>query len=49
VNKVLVDTSAWIDFLRNSSGVVGDLVSDFIRLDKACLTGPVVAELLHGV
>ena len=25
------------------------MVADLIRLDKACLTGPVIAELLHGV
>lgn len=49
VNKVLIDTSAWIDFLRSSSGLVGDAVADLIRLDRAYLTGPVIAELLHGV
>ena len=49
VNNVLIDTSAWIDFFRNSNGRVGDLVTDLIRLDRACITGPILAELLHGV
>ena len=49
MNKVLVDTSAWVDFFRNSSGLAGDLVTDLIRLDSAYLTGPIIAELLHGV
>jgi len=47
--KVLIDTSAWIDFFRNTNGVVGDIVSNLIRDDKAYLTGPIIAELLHGV
>ncbi len=46
--KVLIDTSAWIDFFRDTGGAAGDLVAELIRLDQACLTGPVMAELLHG-
>ena len=46
--NVLIDTSAWIDFFRDSSGAVGDMVAELIRLDRAYLTGPVMAELLHG-
>lgn len=49
MNKVLVDTSAWVDFFRRDSGSLGDLVAELIRADRACLTGPIVAELLHGV
>jgi len=49
VDNVLIDTSAWIDFFRKSSGTAGDMVADLIRLDNACLTGPIIAELLHGV
>ena len=49
MNKVLIDTSAWIDFFRNSSGAAGDLVADLIQNDNGWLTGPVMAELLHGV
>ena len=46
--KVLIDTSAWIDFFRDTIGSAGDLVAELIRLDQAYLTGPVMAELLHG-
>ena len=49
VDNVLIDTSAWIDFFRSSSGLAGNVVVDLIRFDKAYLTGPVIAELLHGV
>ena len=49
VDNVLIDTSAWIDFFRSNSGAAGDVVTDLIRLDKAYLTGPIIAELLHGV
>lgn len=48
VTNVLIDTSAWIDFLRSNSGSAGDLVADLIQLDNAYLTGPIIAELLHG-
>jgi predicted nucleic acid-binding protein len=45
---VLIDTSAWIDFLRHSGGRAGDIAVELIRLDRAFITGPVIAELLHG-
>lgn len=46
--SVLIDTSAWIDFFRGSGGAVGDMVAELIRVDRAYLTGVVMAELLHG-
>ena len=49
MNNVLIDTSAWIDFFRNSTGVIGDLVNDLILNDTAYIAGPIMAELLHGV
>ena len=49
MKNVLIDTSAWIDYFRNSSGFIGDMVTDLIQDDKAFMTGPVIAELLHGV
>ena len=49
MNKVIIDTSAWIDFFRNQSGAVGDVVSSLISQDKAVITGPVVSELLQGL
>jgi predicted nucleic acid-binding protein len=49
MNKVVIDTSAWIDFFRNQTGSVGDAVARAIEQDLAVLTGPVLSELLQGV
>ncbi len=49
MKNVMIDTSAWIDFFRNSRGTTGDMVADLIRADNAFLTGPIIAELLQGV
>jgi predicted nucleic acid-binding protein len=46
---VLVDTCAWIDFLRNSEGALGDQVAQLIVEGRARMCGAVVAELLQGV
>ncbi|MCI5141036.1 MAG: PIN domain-containing protein [Candidatus Electrothrix sp. ATG1] len=35
-------------FFRNTGGAAGDVVAELIQLDQAYLTGPVMAELLHG-
>lgn len=49
MTKVLIDTSAWINFFRFKDDLVGDIVTNLIHHDNAYLTGPVIAELLHGV
>lgn len=49
MTNILIDTSAWIDFFRNQSGVVGDSVATLIERDQAVMTGPVLAELLQGL
>ncbi|MDI9332813.1 MAG: PIN domain-containing protein [Cytophagales bacterium] len=46
---VLVDTCAWIDFLRNSEGTLGDQVAQLIAEGRAHMCGAVVAELLQGI
>ncbi len=48
MSKVLIDTCAWIDFLRSKKGVLGDYVASAIEREQALLCGPVVAELLQG-
>ena len=45
---VLVDTCAWIDFFRNSTGALGNQLAELIKNDHAAITGVVVAELLQG-
>jgi hypothetical protein len=46
--KILIDTCAWIDFLRSRGGVLGDLVERAIADETALLCGVMVAELLQG-
>lgn len=46
--NVIVDTSVWVSFFRNSPGAECDILSHLIEEKRACLTGPVVAELMHG-
>ncbi len=48
MNKVLIDTCAWIDFLRSKKGVLGNVVASTIEKDQALLCGVIVTELLQG-
>jgi predicted nucleic acid-binding protein len=48
MNEVMIDTCAWIDFLRKKEGVLGDAVVKLIEFDKAVICDVVVAELLQG-
>ncbi len=48
MSGVLLDTSAWIDFLRPGGGALAERVAALIESDRALLCGVVVAELLHG-
>ena len=47
-SRILIDTSAWIDFLRSRGGVLGDAVVRALSDDTALLCGVVIAELLQG-
>ena len=44
---MIVDSSAWIDFLRNSNIAIADLVEEAL-VDGAAVTGTIVMELLAG-
>ena len=46
--KVLIDTCAWIDFLRSTEGKLGDFVAQAIESDRAVICGVVITELLQG-
>lgn len=46
--KILIDTCAWIDFLRSSRGKLGDLVEQALAKDNALLCGVTISELLQG-
>lgn len=47
-DKVLVDTSAWIEFFRKRDPYY-TTISDWMDEDTICCTGLIVAELLQGV
>lgn len=46
--KVLVDTSAWIEFFRNGRGDVAGEVGRLVAEQSALVCGPVAAELMRG-
>lgn len=48
MGRVVVDTSAWISFLRRANSRVGDEVAERIREGHAVLVGPAAAELFGG-
>jgi predicted nucleic acid-binding protein len=48
MSKILIDTCAWVDFLRSKQGVLGDYVATAIERDQALLCGVVITELLQG-
>jgi predicted nucleic acid-binding protein len=46
--RVLIDTSAWIDFFRRKKEPVFELVAGYLRDQKAIGSGIVLLELLRG-
>jgi predicted nucleic acid-binding protein len=48
MKPVLIDTCAWIDFLRQPQGGLGDQVEQLLASDRAALCGVVQAELMQG-
>ena len=47
-NRVLVDTSIWIDFFRYGEGHVGSVLDRLLAEDLVATTGLIRAELLQG-
>ena len=48
--RVLVDTSAWVDFLNGFPSPAADALDDLLRGDDdACTCGIVVAEVFQGL
>lgn len=48
MKRVLIDTCAWIDFLRQPQGGLGDQVEKLLVSEGAALCGVVQAELMQG-
>lgn len=47
-DRVLVDTSAWIEFFRKRESSVSLMVGEYLKLNQACYTGPIAIELFQG-
>jgi predicted nucleic acid-binding protein len=46
---MIIDTSIWIDFFRDTDQKLADRVNRLIDDDQACYNGPILTELLRGV
>ncbi|AFK85094.1 MULTISPECIES: type II toxin-antitoxin system VapC family toxin [Thermoanaerobacterium] len=47
-DKILIDTSAWIEYFRNKREIV-EIIDDMLLHDRAYITGFIIAELFQGV
>ena len=48
MDKVVVDTSAWIDFFVHPTSTASNVVDQLLKDDLVCVTGVVLAELFQG-
>ena len=49
MKPVLIDTSAWVDFLRPGLRPLGERVDELLGTDQARICGVVITELLQGL
>ncbi len=49
MKPILIDTCAWIDFFKSTTGLLGSEVAQLIEHNQAAITGVVIAELLQGI
>jgi tRNA(fMet)-specific endonuclease VapC len=47
-DKVLIDTSVWIEFFRKKGSNVSLKLREYLKLNQACYTGPIAVELYQG-
>ena len=47
-DKVLVDTSAWIDFFRKKESSLSKKLREHLELNQVYYTGPIAVELYQG-
>ena len=47
-DKVLIDTSVWIDFFRKKESPVSPKVREYLKLNQVCYAGPILVELYQG-
>jgi hypothetical protein len=46
--RIIVDTSIWIEYFRNNQKYV-PFIEDNLNLENILISGPIISELLHGV
>ncbi|MGZ3605234.1 MAG: PIN domain-containing protein, partial [Thermodesulfobacteriota bacterium] len=47
-DKVLVDTSVWVEFFRKRNSTVSTKLREYLKLNQVCYTGPIFVELYQG-
>ncbi len=47
-DRILVDTSAWIEFFRKKDSPISLMLGKALRLNQVCYAGPIAVELLQG-
>lgn len=47
-DKVLIDTSAWVEFFRKKRSDVSSKLKEYLRLNLSCYVGPIAVELYQG-
>jgi predicted nucleic acid-binding protein len=47
-DKVLIDTSIWVEFFRKRNSAVSTKLRDYLKLNQVCYTGPIFVELYQG-
>jgi len=48
MNRILVDSSVWIDYLRSGKAAVADYLENILQEQTAVTCGVVVTEVIHG-
>ena len=47
-DKLLIDTSVWVDFFRKKDSPISMKVREYLKLNQVCYTGPILVELYQG-
>jgi len=47
-DRILVDTSAWIEFFRRKESSISLMLREYLKLNQACYTGSIAVELFQG-
>jgi tRNA(fMet)-specific endonuclease VapC len=47
-DRVLIDTSVWIEFFRRKDSPISSRLRHYLELNQVCFVGPVVIELFQG-